>query len=113
MENIKKFLITFDADKDDLELLQDTLDMIWESEIGSEVLTELFTVFENNPEHDGFGVFWSILHGIETIPGYEPELCNSIKRKPAEFNILMAKRIMNPKSISSYKELISEALNKI
>jgi hypothetical protein len=60
-----------------------------------EVPTEaLFGVFERFPEHDGFGVFWRILHGIEEVPGYEAELVGSLRRVRSRFGLVMARRVL-------------------
>ena len=56
-------------------------------------LPTLFGVFERFPEHDGYGVFWTLLHGIEAIPGYEAELVASLRRKSTEFGRTMVKRL--------------------
>ena len=62
---------------------------------GPQEIQALLGVFERFPEQDGFGVFWGILHALEAIEGYEPELFDSVKRKPCEFNVLMVNRLLN------------------
>jgi len=71
------------------------LERLWatgEPERGTEVL---FGVFERFPEQDGYGVFWSILHGLESLPDYEGPLIASLRRQPPEFNVRMIDRILN------------------
>jgi hypothetical protein len=46
-------------------------------------------VFERFPDHDGYGVMWSVLHGIEAILNYEIELLASVRRLPTEFGVVM------------------------
>ena len=58
-------------------------------------LPTLLRVFERFPRHDGHGVFWSILHGIERIAGYEPVLVEYVTRTPTEMGITMLQRIAN------------------
>jgi hypothetical protein len=72
-----------------------------------ELVAELFTlpslssaevllrVFERYPTDDGAGVFWSILHGIESLPGYESLLIDSLRRRPSEFALIMVNRLLN------------------
>lgn len=55
----------------------------------------LFAVFERFPWSDGFESFWSILHALEGLPGYERELVASVRRVPGEFNLLMVNRCLN------------------
>lgn len=112
MDQVKEYLTNFNAEIDDLDKLQDTLDSIWDSGKQDSIVAELFSVFENNPDHDGYGVFWSILHGLEGIDEYELQLCESIEIKPSEFNVLMAMRVLNPKSVSDYKVQVKDTLVK-
>lgn len=62
---------------------------------GPREIRALFGVFERFPEHDGFGVFWGILHALEACQGYESEIVNSVQRQPCEFNVLMINRQLN------------------
>jgi hypothetical protein len=55
----------------------------------------LLAIFERFPLHDGYGVFWSALHGLEDIPAYEPHLIASLRRQPSQFGLLMVRRILN------------------
>jgi hypothetical protein len=55
----------------------------------------LFGVFERFPDHDGYGVMWSVLHGIEAIRNYEIELLASIRRLPTEFGVVMLRRLVD------------------
>jgi hypothetical protein len=52
-------------------------------------------VFERYPGEDGAGVFWSIVHGLESLPGYESRLVESIRRVPSDFALLMVNRLLN------------------
>ncbi len=58
-------------------------------------LDALFGIFERFPEHDGFGVFWSILHFLEACPDCESAMLRSVMRKPVAFNVMMINRLIN------------------
>ncbi len=58
-------------------------------------IENLFKVFERFPDEDGSGVFWTILHSIESTKNYELELLKSIERHPTEMTINMIQRITN------------------
>jgi hypothetical protein len=92
--------------------LDELVTELWESgkpEIG---IDALFGVFEKNPTDDGAGVFWTILHGLETLD-YEKKLYDSLMDKPSHMAITMLKRIENTdsqtiagKSISILKSFV-------
>jgi hypothetical protein len=56
---------------------------------------ELLSVFERFPGHDGFGVFWSIVHCLEHFQGYKAALLESVRRAPGDFNLTMINRMLN------------------
>jgi hypothetical protein len=78
-----------------LQMLDATLQGINTSSCGKAEIGALLGVFERFPEADGFGVFWGILHALEALEGYEPQLLASVQRKPCEFNVLMVTRLLN------------------
>lgn len=85
---------------------------LWESgnpEIG---IDALFGIFENNPTDDGAGVFWTILHGLETLE-YEQKLYDSLIEKPSHMTITMLKRIENSDSATIAGKSISELISII
>ncbi|MCC4801069.1 hypothetical protein BCT30_24315 [Enterovibrio norvegicus] len=59
------------------------------------VVKSLLFVLERNPEHDGYGTFWSVVHGLENIGNYEKELVQSVLNKPHEMSLLMLNRLLN------------------
>ncbi|WP_447895382.1 hypothetical protein [Vreelandella sp. GE22] len=59
------------------------------------VFKPLLGLFERNQDHDGYGVFWSIVHGLEGLGGYETELAASVLSKPHEMSVLMLNRMLN------------------
>jgi hypothetical protein len=68
---------------------------LFRSPVSAAGLDALFGVFERHPTHDGFGVFWTILHGIESVSAYEPHLLSSLRRRPSLFAVYMVNRILN------------------
>ena len=55
----------------------------------------LLRVFERFPRHDGHGVFWTMLHVIESVPGYEAVLVEHVMRTPTEMGVTMLQRLVN------------------
>ena len=55
----------------------------------------MLRVFERFPLDDGAGVAWSIVHGLESLPGYEPHLVDSLRRRPSELGVVMLNRMLN------------------
>jgi hypothetical protein len=67
---------------------------LWQGSISMSCLPTLFRIFERFPEDDGAGVFWSIVHGIESTDlDYEELLRESLARQPSEFCQLMLLRL--------------------
>ena len=54
-----------------------------------------FAVLERFAEHDGFGVFWTLLHALEASATCFTELRASVQRQPCAFNVLMLHRQLN------------------
>lgn len=78
-----------------LRTLEEMLSSVEASACGDPEFDALLQLFERFPEHDGFGIFWSILHLLEACPGYEGALVRSVLRKPVEFNLTMVNRLLN------------------
>tara|TARA_Y100000034_G_C6895883_1_gene412992 strand:- start:2566 stop:2955 length:390 start_codon:yes stop_codon:yes gene_type:complete len=129
MRDIKKVISeieSFDSNNGSWLKLDDLVSELWEYENPEIGIDALFEIFEKNPTDDGAGVFWTILHGLETLE-YEERLYESLIKKPSHMTITMLKRIENSdsgfiagKSISELKSLIrsnpkieSELLNEI
>jgi hypothetical protein len=55
----------------------------------------IFNLFERYPDNDGAGVFWSALHGMEAVGGYEELLLQYFRRHPSLMTRTMLRRIMN------------------
>src|SRR5262245_40688164 len=71
------------------------LEELWRDGSPQAVIPELLRVFERFPNDDGAGVFWSILHGLEALPGYEQQLLTSIGRVPSDMGVTMLGRLLN------------------
>ena len=55
----------------------------------------LLNVFSRFPDDDGAGVFWSIIHGLETFPDYQPTLLAAIRAQPTDLSLTMVNRMLN------------------
>src|SRR5688572_3818091 len=69
---------------------------LWNTgEAGSHV-SELLAVLERFPEEaDGCGVLWSVVHGVESLPGFELDLVESVRRQPTGLGVTMIGRLLN------------------
>ena len=77
--------------------LEALLAELWKSPPSREWVLPLLMVFERFPDEDGAGVMWSIIHGLETIEGYESILEESARARPTWMKSVMLKRIANTK----------------
>jgi hypothetical protein len=75
--------------------LQSLVEAVVPSNLTPELYRALFGVFECFPEHDGYGIFWSMVHLLEKSSRYESYLLESIRRRPTQFNLLMLNRLIN------------------
>jgi hypothetical protein len=57
--------------------------------------SHLLNVFSRFPDDDGAGVFWSIIHGLETFPDYQPALLSAIRAHPTGLSLTMVNRMLN------------------
>ncbi len=100
MDNDQENLAVIDSvasvtDTGELQKLEAALDTLFQLPQPERGVKTLFRLFERFPNEDGNGIFWTVLHGLEKLPGYEPYLKESIKRVPMEFNLLMVNRLLN------------------
>lgn len=116
----------FESDNGNWLPLDELVTELWESGKPEMGIDALFGIFEKYPTEDGAGVFWTILHGLETLK-YEQKLYDSLLNNPSLMAITMLKRIENTdidtiagKSISVLKNSIrnnpdteSELLNEL
>ena len=73
--------------------LDDRLAELWAVGIPHSAIPVLLGVFERFPDEDGAGVLWSIVHGLESVPGYEPALLESAELRPTPFKLMMIDRL--------------------
>jgi hypothetical protein len=90
--DIAKFAPTGDGN---WRRLDELLDELWQAGEPEQAIPEMLGVFERYPEEDGYGVMWSIVHGLEKLPNYEPALLASLARQPSELGITMVGRMLN------------------
>ena len=100
MDDTQKALAIIDSiysvtDTDELQKLEAGLNALFQLPSPERGIETLFRLYERFPDDDGYGVFWTVLHGLEHLPGYEPYLKASVRRIPTEFNVLMVNRILN------------------
>ena len=100
MNQIDQIITTINAiesvdDEENLRRLDQALQDLFTSPQPERGIDALFRIYERFPESDGYGVFWSILHGLERLPNYEPRLITSVQRQPMEFNLTMVNRLLN------------------
>ena len=115
MRQVKEIISDIESYKNDDEnwlLLDELVTELWESGKPEMGIQALFSLFEKNPTDDGDGVFWTILHGLETLE-YENQLYDSLIDKPSYMTIIMLKRIENTASDTIAGKSISELRNFI
>jgi hypothetical protein len=99
---VAQSLNSLDSLEDEKQLLQlqTLVEGLVPSTFAPELYRALFGVFERFPEHDGYGIFWSIVHLLEKCSRYEPYLIESIRRRPTEFNVRMLGGLINARFVS-------------
>lgn len=112
IQHIIKEIESFEGDDGNWLELEDLLSELWESGNPELGILSLFQILERYPTEDGSGVFWSILHGLETLE-CEKELYQSLMRKPSHMTIVMLIRIENSGLKSINGKSISELKNSI
>ena len=81
--------------------IDDKIEQIRETGAGIEIVTLLLQIMERHPLAD-FGMPGAMVHFIETFyPSYEPNLIESLKRRPTLHTVWMLNRCIN---VSSKKE---------
>jgi hypothetical protein len=88
-------IATFAPNEDNWLALDSLVAELWQAGHPEQAIPELLSVFERYPEEEGSGVVWGVLHGLEALPNYEPELLRSLARQPSEFGVRMVGRLLN------------------
>lgn len=73
--------------------LDNLLAEFWSVGVPQSAIPVLLCVFDRFPDEDGAGVFWSIVHGLESLAGYEPFLLESAELRPAPFKRIVVDRL--------------------
>jgi hypothetical protein len=82
------------------------LEELFQSGSASNGIDAMLHVFERYPTDDGAGVFWAILHGLESLPGqYETKLVQSLRRIPSRMALTMVCRLLNGGPTASFMAL--------
>lgn len=101
---VQKAIATLDGitsvdDPDELQRLDNAVQQLFISEGAEHGIDALLRVLERFPDKDGYGIFWSILHGLESLPKYEVRLLESVRRQPSLFSLLMINRMLNARVV--------------
>jgi hypothetical protein len=91
---------------DDWLGLQALLDELFAHPLDAIPAEPFLRIFERFPNEDGYGVFWTVLHGLEALPKYEAALFASLRRFPTQFGLTMARRILNSKECVQYHSAV-------
>lgn len=83
------------SDQHDLDELVELVEAYFQHAEAADHLELWFRFLERFPDEDGFGGFWSILHGIERYPGCDWLAVDSVRRRPSRFPVLMLNRMLN------------------
>lgn len=99
-DNIYKIIAAIDtidsaSDPAQLQVLHHAMQEFFAAPDAASHVHVCFRLFERFPEDDGYESFWSILHGIESLPNYEREVIASVQRRASQFPVLMINRMLN------------------
>ena len=75
--------------------LDDLMTELWETGEPNKYTKQLFELLERFPTDESQGVLGGVLHGLESINNYEPELLKSIQRQPTDITAYIVHRIAN------------------
>lgn len=92
--SIAQDIATFVPDGGNWLPLDALIEELWNSGAPGRAIPELLSIFERYPE-EAVDVAWSVVHCLEALPAYEPELLKSLSRQPSELGIIMVGRLMN------------------
>jgi hypothetical protein len=79
----------------DLSRLEEIMDRYFNHPRSAEFLDVWFRLYERCPDDESEGLFWAILHGLETYPISDRLVVNSVVRNPSEFPLMMVNRMLN------------------
>ena len=96
-----KKIILYNREYLEFSELEEILKEVFNNKLQKHFIHDMFRIYEKYPEEDN-DIFWSMLHGIESINNYKDALFLSLNKKITKFGILMVNRIIN-KGIITYK----------
>ncbi len=67
---------------------------LWQAGRPADAIPVLLGVFERFPTADGHAL-WGVMHGLESLSGYQPHLARSVVRQPSVFGVRMLGRMLN------------------
>ncbi len=83
--------------------LEELFEQAFQSPAPTDYYDAIFNLFERFPDDDGAGVFWSALHGMEAVGGYEVKLKQYWRRWPNLMNRIMMERLSKSEEESRVK----------
>ena len=95
MNTLHKSIGNYDPIDGSWGSLEDLFEQVFSTDTPSEYYPAIFSLFERYPDDDGCGVFWSALHGMEHIGGYEVQLAKSHQQAPSMMSDIMLSRLQN------------------
>jgi hypothetical protein len=97
--DIRQIVAEIDAlpsvEGDDLNRLQLLFDEYYTSSAAASNINVWFRLYERFPDEHGHGVFWTILHGIESLSCSDAAVVSSVCRRPMHYSVLMVNRMLN------------------
>lgn len=102
-----------DIENDNVDFLYQLTDELLTNADASEAIRSLFLLLEKYPDED-FGSPGPIVHTLEKFGiKYEPELFDSLKRKPTLLTIWMLNRIINVANDESTRDKLITKMREI
>ena len=95
MDNLDIAIREFTPQHGDWLPLDQHFEQVFNSPDPKQYYHAIFNLFERFPDDDGAGVFWSALHGMEAVGGYEDLLLQYFRRYPSFMTNVMLRRILN------------------
>ena len=83
-----------DVNSDGMERLYELTDAVRQMPMPELAVPEMFGVMERMPDVD-LGSPGPLVHTLEAIPDYEPQLAASVRKQPSLLSVWMVNRILN------------------
>jgi len=93
MDQLDHDIREYDPGDGDWRSLDSLITRAFESPDPRKYYDAIFNLFERFPSEDGAGVFWSALHGMESVGDYEDALLRYFRRHPNLMTTTMLRRI--------------------